>query len=113
MPRVRDTSAPWEQDVLCVFNGHHTSYQSRMVTDGNYKYVFNAPDIDEFYDLKNDPWELCNLITEESQHDRIAHFRSRLLYWVQKSGDPLTGWIRNLFALRPSTSPAEYTPYRD
>jgi arylsulfatase A-like enzyme len=113
VPLVRDTSAPWEQDVLCVFNGHHTSYQSRMVTDGNYKYVFNAPDIDEFYDLKNDPWELCNLITEESQHDRIAHFRSRLLYWVQKSGDPLTGWIRNLFALRPSTSPAEYTPYRD
>ena len=47
----------WEEDVMCEFNGHHYHYQSRMVTDGRFKYIFTVPEIDELYDLQKDPWE--------------------------------------------------------
>ena len=103
----------WEEDVMCVFNGHHFAYQSRMVTDGRTKYVFNAPEIDEFYDLEHDPWEMHNLIDDEGHQEEIAHKRSRLIYWAEKVGDPLSGWIGDLHAPRERTTPEEYTPYRD
>jgi arylsulfatase A-like enzyme len=103
----------WEEDVMCVFNGHHFAYQSRMITNGRYKYVFNAPEIDEFYDLGSDPWEMQNLIAEDSYRGRIAHMRARLIDWLQRSQDPLAGWISNLFAERARTRPEDYTPYRD
>lgn len=37
-------------------------YDMRMIRDKRYKYVFNPTDIDEFYDLQEDPAELNNLI---------------------------------------------------
>jgi arylsulfatase A-like enzyme len=113
VPLFSETAPDWEQDVMCVFNGHHFAYQSRMVTDGRYKYVFNAPEIDEFYDLEADPWELQNLITDGAYAEQISHMRSRLIHWVEKSGDPLTEWIKNRLAKRVRTRPEDYTPYRD
>jgi hypothetical protein len=84
-----------------------------MITNGRYKYVFNAPEIDEFYDLGSDPWEMQNLIAEDSYRGRIAHMRARLIDWLQRSQDPLAGWISNLFAERARTRPEDYTTYRD
>jgi len=108
-----EETADWEDDVMCVINGVHYLYESRMVTDGRYKYVFNAPETDEFYDLEHDPWEMRNLIEEKAYKEEIAHMRSRLIYWAEKSEDPLTGWIKNLYAKRERTRPEDYTPYRD
>jgi arylsulfatase A-like enzyme len=108
-----EESTDWEEDVMCVYNGHHFAYQSRMVTDGRTKYVFNAPEIDEFYDLERDPWEMHNLIDDEDYQDEIAHKRSRLMQWMESVEDPLAGWIGDLYAPREHTTPEEYTPYRD
>ena len=33
-----------------------------MIRFENYKYIFTPSDIDELYDLNNDPYELNNLI---------------------------------------------------
>lgn len=101
----------WEEDVMCQFNGNHFLYESRMVTDGKYKYVFNAPEIDELYDLERDPWEMQNLITTEGYRNQVAYMRSRLLYWAEKSEDPLLVWMQNLFAKRERTRPEDYVPY--
>jgi arylsulfatase A-like enzyme len=103
----------WEEDVMCVYNGHHFAYQSRMVTDGRTKYVFNAPEIDEFYDLVRDPWEMHNLIDDETYSSEIDHKRSRLIQWAERVGDPLADWIGNLHGHRERTTLEEYTPYRD
>lgn len=110
---IEPDSSPWEKDVMSVFYGHHNvTYQSRMITDGRYKYVFNAPDIDELYDLDQDPWEMKNLIDEPSFYGVRQHLRERLMYWTEKTDDELTLWIRNLFARRARTSPEDYEPYR-
>ena len=103
----------WEEDVMCVYNGHHFAYQSRMVTDGRTKYVFNAPEIDEFYDLVRDPWEMHNLIDDQAYRDEIAHKRARLTQWAEKVGDPLLDWIGNLHAPRQPAALEDYMPYRD
>jgi len=106
-------STSLEKDVMSVFYGHHNvTYQSRMITDGRHKYVFNAPDIDELYDLEQDPWEMNNLIAETSYEGVRSHLRERLMYWTEKTDDELTLWIRNLFAKRMRTSPEDYEPYR-
>ena len=112
VPLWTETATDWEQDVMCVFNGHHFAYQSRMVTDGRYKYVFNAPEIDEFYDLEADPWELSNLIAASSYEKQVSHMRARLVHWIERAGDPLTPWIMNRLGKRVRTGPDEYTPYR-
>ena len=113
VPLFTETAPDWEQDVMCVFNGHHFAYQSRMVTDGRYKYVFNAPEIDEFYDLEADPWELQNLIADGTYGEQISHMQARLIHWIEESGDPLAPWIKNRLAKRVRTGLKDYTPYRD
>jgi arylsulfatase A-like enzyme len=113
VPLIEPGSTPWEKDVMGVFYGHHNvTYQSRMITDGHYKYVFNAPDIDELYDLEQDPWEMNNLIADPSYEEVRLHMQERLMYWTETTDDELALWIRNLFARRTRTSPEDYEPYR-
>ena len=98
---------------MSVFYGHHhVTYQSRMIVDGNFKYVFNAPEIDELYDLLHDPWEMNNLIDDPDYEDIRTRKRERLIYWAEKTNDELTLWIRNLFSERTRTLPEDYEPYR-
>lgn len=99
--------ADWEPYVVCQFNGHHYHYQSRMITDGHCKLVFNAPEIDEFYDLEVDPWETTNLIDSPQHQELIANMRAALREHLERSGDPLAGWMKNLFVERQK----ELTPY--
>ena len=39
-------------------------YNTRMIFDGRYKYIESYNDINELYDLKSDPDELCNIIND-------------------------------------------------
>ena len=47
---------------------------------------------DEFYDLKNDPQELKNLIGDASTKDRQAAMRKDLRAWMEKTQDPALKW---------------------
>jgi arylsulfatase A-like enzyme len=111
VPLLAGQAADWEDDVYCVFNGHYMSYQSRMVTNGSYKYVFNAPEFDELYDLVADPWEMQNLISSPEQQEILQSLRFRLLYWAERTRDPLLANMRDLFAERASTGPDGYSPW--
>jgi arylsulfatase A-like enzyme len=101
-------TAVWEPDVVCEFNGHHYHYQSRMITDGHWKYVFNAPEIDELYDLSEDPWETTNLVFESSHQETVQRFQRRLLDYAERSGDSLLSWMENCFLPRRTDG---FTPY--
>lgn len=68
-------------------------FSQRMLRQRQYKYVYNATDIDELYDLQNDPWELENLIFLPEHRERIAQMRRDLYMFLHESGDPLMASI--------------------
>jgi len=69
----------------------HLLVSQRMIRFGNYKYVFNATDIDEFCNLEKDPWEMDNLL-DDPAHRGIRHRMMRMLHdWMQETQDRLRG----------------------
>jgi arylsulfatase A-like enzyme len=72
-------------------------YSQRMIRDKNYKYIWNCTDIDELYDLENDPYEMRNLVGTEGSEEILAAYRRRLYEERSKLRDPLvsTLWMRN------------------
>ena len=66
-------------------------YSARMVTDGDYKLVWNLIDLGEFYDLKNDPGELENQFYNPALKDT----RDKYFKLLQEEGRKLNdGHIR-------------------
>ncbi len=58
-----------------------------MVRTDRYKYVQRLYEKDEFYDLKNDPEELYNIIDEPSLKGEIMALKERLLLFYLETGD--------------------------
>lgn len=54
-------------------------FNTRMITDGHLKYVWNLTDVDELYDLDTDPGEIDNRIDDPSLTETLRALR-RLLY---------------------------------
>jgi len=51
----------WRDCIYTQCNGVEVYYTNRMVRTKNFKFVYNPTDIDELYDLNEDPYELHNL----------------------------------------------------
>lgn len=65
---IGESVRPWMEGkrtdgrmAYAEFFGQRFGYTQRITWEGNLKYVFNAFDYDELYDLEKDPHELCNL----------------------------------------------------
>jgi len=56
--------------------------------DQRYKYIFNHGiwDINELYDLKNDPYEMNNLIRSPEHQPRAKAMRDSIFSWLEKTG---------------------------
>ena len=83
-----------------IFSTYHGNqfglFSQRMVRNRHWKYVYNASDIDELYDLESDPAELTNRIGDTSCAEEIQQLRHSLIDWMEKTGDRLlNGWTRN------------------
>lgn len=63
---------------------HSKAVMCRM---GNYKYVYRLYELDEFYDLKEDPYEIDNRIEEEMYTATIQDMKLRILDWMIETGD--------------------------
>lgn len=62
-PFLRDERPPdWRDDWYSQSNGNEVYYTQRAVMTKRWKFVYNAFDYDELYDLACDPHELTNLI---------------------------------------------------
>ena len=57
-----ETPSNWRDDLFFQTNGNEVYYTQRIAMTDRYKYVYNAFDYDELYDLEKDPGELVNLI---------------------------------------------------
>jgi arylsulfatase A-like enzyme len=71
---------------------------------------------EEFYDSKEDPWEVKNLIDDPEQQERVAALRQHLEAWLADTGDlgfilPETRLVREIIwppeGRQPTTTPAE------
>ncbi|MEI8041523.1 MAG: hypothetical protein WCL11_08955, partial [Verrucomicrobiota bacterium] len=61
------------------------------------KYIFNAGDFDEFYDLRRDPGELVNRIEAPEFRETVARLRERLKRAAAESSDPIRDDIAKMF----------------
>lgn len=83
LPLVADPNADWRDAVVCEGEGlSGISCTQRMLRQDTWKYVFNAGDIDELYDLANDPHELHNRVNDPAVADRLAAMHDRLAAWM-------------------------------
>jgi len=60
----------WRDEIHTQCNGVELYYTQRSVMTRDFKYVFNGFDLDELYDLGNDPDEMINL-TDDNAYDAI------------------------------------------
>jgi len=87
----------WARDyAVSTYNGQQFGlYSVRCIKTDGCKYVWNLSDIDEFYDLGADPYELNNLIYDKSKAGEIAKLRALLYEELKKCGDPMISWTKD------------------
>ena len=70
-------------------------FNSRMITNGRLKYVWNLTDVDELYDLSNDPGEKDNRVDDPSLRDVLQTLRRLLYDDLVSHGDPFVrgDWV--------------------
>jgi arylsulfatase A-like enzyme len=68
----------------------HQTVEFRLVVDDRYKYVWNQGDLDELYDLADDPHELNNRIADPGYATEKVRLQTRLMRWMKETGDPLS-----------------------
>ena len=68
-------------------NGLDSETHSRTIYYGKYKYTYTMQDIDEFYDLENDPYEMNNLIFDSAHQGIIELMKAMLREWQIEEGD--------------------------
>ncbi len=79
----------WPQSFFGQFLGSEYYYTQRIIRTYRFKYVFNAFDIDELYDLQNDPYEMKNLITDPDYDDIKIELIKEMWKWCVKTDDIL------------------------
>jgi len=93
----------WRSFVVSTYNGQQFGlYSQRMIRTNKWKYIWNCTDIDELYNLDEDPWELHNLIYEAKYDKKIStllkELRMLLYEELIKDEDDLVlnnEWLRN------------------
>ncbi|NLB40866.1 MAG: DUF4976 domain-containing protein, partial [Clostridiales bacterium] len=88
----------WRTEAVSTYNGQQFGlYTQRMIRNNDWKYIWNTTDIDELYDLKNDPHELYNVIGQEQYQPFIQEFRRKLYEILLREGDGLvkSPWMKN------------------
>jgi len=70
------------------------------VQSRRYKYVYYPYDLDELHDLEADPWEMHNLAQEPGAASILADMKARMVRWMERVGDVLVEWNRDLTAKR-------------
>lgn len=75
------------QEAFAEFHGVRFFTTQRIVWDDRYKYVFNANDRDELYDLNEDPYEGTNLVASPDHQDVKERLAARMWEIVDETGD--------------------------
>jgi arylsulfatase A-like enzyme len=69
----------WREDILLEHHGHYREHHfQRQLRCGRYKYVAHLHDLDELYDVTQDPYELTNLASLSRMEGVLKDMRERL-----------------------------------
>lgn len=80
----------WRKEIACTYNGQQFGlYTQRMVRNTKWKYVWNTTDIDELYNIEDDPNEMVNLVHEEKYSNVLKELRHILYKILSDDGDEL------------------------
>ncbi|USZ69923.1 sulfatase-like hydrolase/transferase (plasmid) [Halorussus salilacus] len=87
----------WPETLFAEYHGDEFGlYSQRMVRTDRYKYVYNAPDRDELYDLREDPHELHNLADHPEYRDLRADLEETMVEWMAETDDVILKWSRKV-----------------
>lgn len=76
--------------AISTYNGQQFGlYNQRMVRTADYKYTWNLTDVDELYDMKQDPYELCNQVHNPDYKDILKEMRLLLYQELQNCDERL------------------------
>ena len=78
----------WRDHILCAYYGGEYLYTQRIAITDRFKYVFNGFDVDECYDLGEDPEEMRNLVATGEKPSYVNDMRARLYELMDEFSDP-------------------------
>lgn len=107
-----DPSFPWRDHVIAEFHGHHFPYPQRMIRTERYKLVINPADMDELYDLVEDPLELTNQVGNPDFAVVRAALSQRLYRELRASGDNFYHWMSSMHPIDGMVADASLSSYR-
>ncbi len=81
----------WRDMLLTAWYGQNFLMIQRMVITRRHKYVFNAFDFDECYDLVEDPSEMRNVVSDPGKKSDVDDLRARMYELMIQFGDPFGG----------------------
>lgn len=93
LPIVEDRIENKREGLLCQLSGHFVYFEQRMWQRKDYKLVFNASDISELYDVKNDPLEMHNLFYDPNYAKIKKEMLEQMREEMQRLKDPLEDWF--------------------
>lgn len=96
-PHFETPSTRLREDIFAAYHGNQMGlYTQRMVSNAEWKFIWNATAEDELYHLTEDPHELVNKINDATSREPLGHLRQRLIEWMEETGDPaLNQWTKN------------------
>ncbi|WP_462413640.1 sulfatase-like hydrolase/transferase [Neobacillus sp. Marseille-QA0830] len=98
IPLLKGEDVPdWRKEVVSTYNGQQFGlFTQRMLRTQRWKYIWNTTDVDELYDLQEDPDELKNVIHHERHQPVIQQLRTRLYHILLEEGDTLVDnhWMK-------------------
>ncbi|WP_028552878.1 sulfatase-like hydrolase/transferase [Paenibacillus sp. UNC451MF] len=99
IPLLEGEEVPdWRKSIVSTYNGQQFGlYTQRMLRTKQWKYIWNTTDMDELYDLDQDPYELTNRIHDPACKELVAQYRVWLYERLEAEGDGLVQneWMRN------------------
>ena len=84
------------ESIYGAFHSHILPTPLRFVRTRTHKLVYNQTDVDELYDLVDDPWEMRNLIDVPYRRDVKLELAEKLREHMVRLGDPILGAFDSL-----------------
>jgi arylsulfatase A-like enzyme len=113
VPLLRGEDPPdWRDHVIAEFHGHHFPYPQRMIRTATHKLVVNPPDIDELYDLVDDPLEMVNRIDDPAYADVRRELYGRLYDDLRAAGDNFYHWMTSMYPVGAAAGDASLSQYK-
>lgn len=81
-------AASWTDQIMGAYYGGEFLYTQRIALTDRFKYCFNGFDIDEFYDLRDDPEEMRNVAYNAGYAKYADDLRARLYEMMNRFEDP-------------------------